>query len=110
MYKKVSVVKKPYFKKGRERQIECKYMIATKAIHKLGDISREFEHLSTENLCQVCKENDEEYIGSWITGFGFFDVAFSKETTRELTEEEIEYFNKQYIQLSNFPPQKLNVG
>jgi hypothetical protein len=29
------------------------------------------------------------YIGMWVTGFGFFDVRFPKETTRELTKEEI---------------------
>lgn len=60
-----------------------RYMMATTAIHKLGDISRE-----EPDLCAVYGEDDENYIGRWATGFGFFNVKFPKTTTRELTEEE----------------------
>lgn len=86
-----------------------KYMIATKADHLMGDLSRDFQELSTENLCLVDREMDGFYLGSWVTGFGFFDVKFPKETTRELTKEEVEQFNKQYIQLASFPARKLKV-
>ena len=36
--------------------------------------------------------DDENYIGRWVTGFGFFGVRFPKETSRELTDEEFEWF------------------
>lgn len=89
-----------------------KHMIATTAIHKLGDISRKFDpndnHMG--NLCRVTKEDNENYYGMWITGYGFFDVKFPKKTTRELTQEEIEYFNNQRIQINNQPSMKLKVG
>jgi hypothetical protein len=81
-----------------------KYMIATKAIHMLGDISRK-----EEDLCIISKEDEENYIGMWVTGFGFFDVKFPKETTRELTQEEVNKYNETYVQINNQVPVKLNV-
>lgn len=60
-----------------------RYMMATKAIHKLGDISRE-----EPDLCVIHSENEENFIGNWVTGFGFVEVKFPKSTTRELTDEE----------------------
>ncbi len=79
-----------------------KFMMATQAMHKLGDISRD-----EGDLCVISSENNTHYIGRWVTGFGFIDVEFPKETTRKLTAEEVEYYNKQYVQLSNHPPKKL---
>lgn len=88
-----------------------KYMIATTAIHKLGDISRPVTDGDySDNLCTVSDEDEENYIGMWVTGFGFFGVKFPKETTRELTQEEITFFNSRYIQLASNPQQKLNIG
>jgi len=86
------------------RNIPSKYMMATKALHLLGDISRE-----TPDLCHVHSETDRYYVGSWVTGFGFFDVLFSKETTRELTAEEIAYWNTRAVQIGSQPPMKLKV-
>jgi len=85
-------------------KIESKYMMATTAIHKLGDISSD-----EPDLCRVSEETETDYIGSWVTGFGFFGVKFPKETTRELTAEEIEKYNKMHIQISSQPPVKLKV-
>ena len=82
-----------------------KYMMATEAIHQLGDISR-----NKPDLCIISSEDDKNYIGSWITGLGFIKVKFPKATTRELTAEEIEHFNNLHIQISNQPSVKLNVG
>jgi len=75
------------------KQIERKlkkprYMMATKAIHKLGDISRD-----VPDLCYVHSEDEENYIGNWTAGFGFINVKFPKKTTRELTEKEKERYN-----------------
>ena len=81
-----------------------KYMMATKAMHKMGDISSD-----EEDLCIVFSETDTDYIGNWVTGFGFVNVKFPKETTRELTTAEVEKYNKTYVQISNQPPVKLNV-
>ena len=81
-----------------------KYMMATKAYHMLGDISRD-----EPDLCHVHLEREDDYIGSWVTGFGFIEVKFPKKTTRELTQEEIEKYNSGSFQMSNHPPFKLNI-
>ena len=81
-----------------------KYMMATTAIHKLGDISSE-----EPDICSVVDEDEDNYIGSWVTGFGFFNVKFPKSSTRELTSVEVEYYNKLNYRLSGGPPFKLNI-
>lgn len=65
-----------------------KYMMATTAIHKLGDISRE-----TPDLCIISSEEGDDYIGNWVTGFGFAHVKFPKSSTRDLTEAEVEKYH-----------------
>jgi len=88
-----------------------KYLIGTTAIAKLGDISREFDKdCLIENLCHVNREDDKNYYGMWITGFGFFNVKFPKETTRELTQEEIEYCNTKRVRINNQPSMSLKVN
>lgn len=59
------------------------YLVATKAYHLTGDISRE-----TPDLCVVFAEDEEFYYGNWVTGLGFIGVAFPKETTREPSDKE----------------------
>jgi len=88
----------------RERTID-KYQMATKANHKLGDISSD-----EPDLCHVYDEDEENYYGMWVTGFGFFDVEFPKATTRDLTKEEIDYYNSRSIQINNQPAVPLSVG
>lgn len=58
-------------------------MFATKAMHLLGDISRD-----TPNYALVTGEDGDNYIGNWMEGFGFANVRFPKSTTRALTEDE----------------------
>lgn len=84
--------------------IEPKYMMGTDAYHQLGPISR-----NEYNLCSVSKQTDDYYIGSWVTGFGFFDILFPKSTTRLLTEEEIEKYNNTYVSIGSQPSFKLKV-
>lgn len=69
-------------------------MMATKAIHKLGDISR-----GCCDLCLVfdCKETEDNYVGNWVEGLGFIDVKFPKNTTRELTQEEEDYYKDKVV-------------
>jgi hypothetical protein len=81
-----------------------RYLMGTKAYHQLGDISRD-----EPDLFCASAETEKFYIGMWVTGFGFFNVCFPKETSRELTPEEIEKYNKTYIQISSQPPIKLKV-
>jgi hypothetical protein len=81
-----------------------KYMMATKAIHKLGDISRD-----SEEICRIYAEEGDDYIGAWVEGFGFFDVKFPKATTRDLTPEEKAHYNTLSYQISDHPPFKLDI-
>lgn len=81
-----------------------KYMMATKATHKLGEISS-----NEPDLCIIYKEDDENYIGNWVTGFGFVNVCFPKSTTRELTPEEIKHYNSMTYQIADHPPIKMKV-
>lgn len=84
--------------------MKSRYMMATTAIHQLGDIS------STEpDLCRISSEDEENWIGSWVTGLGFIKVKFPKATTRELTKEECKEYNQMYVQISSQPPIKLKV-
>ena len=69
-----------------------RYMLATKAMHKLGDISSD-----VPNLCYVYGEDSDNFIGNWVVGFGFFDVKFPKSTTRELTEEEKDKYDGKVV-------------
>jgi hypothetical protein len=80
------------------------YMIATKAIHKLGDISRE-----EGDLCRIDREEGGNYIGSWVTGFGFFDVKFPKETTRDLTDTETAKYHGNCITVNGQKTHNINL-
>lgn len=73
----------------------ARYMIATTAVHKLGDISRD-----RPDLCVIHDEDDEAYIGNWVTGLGYINVRFPKASTRELTAEEREFYGHHDIVLN----------
>jgi hypothetical protein len=62
---------------------KTKKMLATKAYHKLGDISRE-----KPSLCIVNEADEDNYYGQWESGFGFINVRFPKETTKEIECQE----------------------
>lgn len=81
-----------------------KYLMGTKAHHLLGDISRE-----KDDLFHADMETEKFWIGMWVTGFGYFHVCFPKDTSRELTEEEREKYNKMHVQIGSQPPIKLKV-
>ena len=71
---------------------DSKFMMATTAIHKLGDISRD-----EPDLCRIYGEDGDDWIGAWITGFGLFDVRFPKSTTKELTPEDQEKYSRLHV-------------
>lgn len=58
---------------------------ATKASHRQGDISR-----PAGDYAIVQFEDEDDYVGYWLTGPGLVNVRFPKSTTRELTEVERE--------------------
>lgn len=61
-----------------------RYMMATRAATSSGtDISRD-----EPGLAIVYGETERYYVGEWVTGLGFINVRFPKDTTRELTEAE----------------------
>ena len=58
-------------------------MMGTAAFHKLGDISRDEPDYFAYN-----DEDDENYYGAWLAGFGFIGVRFPKATSRQMTSAE----------------------
>lgn len=70
-----------------------RYMMATQAIHAVGNLSRD-----EPSLAIVYRETERDWIGEWATGVGFVNVRFPKETTRELTAEEREQYDGKWIE------------
>lgn len=70
-----------------------RYMMATQAMHAVGDLSR-----AEPSLAIVYRETESDYVGEWATGVGFVNVRFPRETTRELTDEEKARFDGQWIE------------
>jgi hypothetical protein len=73
-----------------------KYRMATQAAHITGDLGRE-----NPALCIVHGETADHYVGSFIFGFGFYNVKFPKATTRKLTPEEAARFNGAFIRIGS---------
>lgn len=90
---------------SKKVEITPKYLMGTKAFHQLGDISSDGYDLFLANA-----ETENYWVGMWVTGFGFFNVLFPKETSRELTNDEIEKYNKTYVRINSQPSLKLNVS
>lgn len=102
-----------------------RYMMATRAYHKLGDISGDAPDLcvvnpkvkhvpgdgtSVDEIFNLPAPNvpdGDYYVGQWVSGFGFTNVHFPVETTRPLTEEEIVKFENSYYQLAHNAAQKM---
>lgn len=64
-----------------------------KAIHQLGDISRDYYNAE---LINVDSEEDEYYIGNFCEGFGFIGVKFKKSDCRKATQEEVDRWVKDH--------------
>lgn len=91
-------IKKAVLPMSDKKEVTHKHMMATKAMHKLGDISSDIP-----DICLVYAEDGDDWIGHWVCGYGFFDVRFPKSTTRDLTEEEIKKYNGQNMAINNTP-------
>lgn len=71
-----------------------RYMMATQAIHAVGNLSRD-----EPSLAIIYDERERDYVGEWATGMGFINVRFPKETTRELTAAEREIYRGKLIEV-----------
>jgi len=71
-----------------------RYMMATQAIHAVGNISRD-----EPSLAIVYRETERDWIGEWATGMGFVNVRFPKETTRELTDAEKAFYRTKLLEV-----------
>lgn len=80
------------------------FVMATKAIHKMGDISRD-----RPDLAIVFEEDDDNLYGNWFFGYGFINVKFPKNTTKELTDTDIEKFENITYGINSEPLGKLHV-
>lgn len=72
-----------------------RYMMATRAETSRGtDISRD-----EPSLAIVYGETERGYTGEWVTGLGFVNVRFPKDTTRGLTEAEKDRYRGKLIEV-----------
>lgn len=81
-----------YAKRWREsvEPLKGKVLMGTAALSggkDAKDISRD-----EEDYFWVTEEMDYFWVGSWVTGFGFYNVKFPKATSRKPTDEEWEWF------------------
>lgn len=70
-----------------------RYMMATTAIHTLGDISRD-----EPDLARIYGEDGDDYIGQWVAGYGYVNVRFPKASTRPLNAKEIAYYRTRVLE------------
>lgn len=64
-------------------------MMATRALSGVPDITQALDISRDEpDLCIIRREEAGCYRGEWSQGFGFVEVRFPKETTRDLTDAE----------------------
>ncbi len=80
------------------------YMMANQCVyHHTGEL----DQFSKYDIVIVFSEDAENYIGNWVTGFGFVGVRFPKDTTRPLTDEEADYYSGRATRINSQPPQRI---
>lgn len=88
---------RPQFLAGSTKDIKFhKFMFIRKggrAIAKTGNLSRDY--YDAELIC-VSNENENNWIGNYAEGFGFFGINFAKEDCIEATDEEVEAWIKDH--------------
>lgn len=70
-------------------KIKPRYLMGTKAYHQLGDISSDEYDLFSAN-----GETEKYWVGMWTTGFGFLNILFPKETSREVKKKKLKNITK----------------
>ena len=73
-------------------------LLATRAYHRLGDVSRK-----KLDLCFVSGETEKFFIGCWYKHSFLTDVIFPKKTTRKIAsaEEAKKYLDCYHINIKN---------
>jgi hypothetical protein len=91
-------------KKFIRKDETCLYAMAKEAYHKLGDVSRD-----DWDLIQIFEEDEENYYGNWMYGFGLIDVRFPKKNVKQLNKKEIKKYDNSGIAISGsrFPNLKI---
>lgn len=88
-------LKRPQFLAGHTDDIKFHKLMfikkGGKAVSKAGDLSRDY--YDVEFIC-VSNEDENNWIGNYAEGIGFFGIRFAKEDCREATEEEIDEWIK----------------
>ena len=91
----VIYMNRPQFLVGDARNVTLHKLMfikrGGKAIHKLGDVSRDY--LDAELIC-ISNEDEHNWIGNYAEGLGLFNVCFAKEDCRDATDEEVEQWIK----------------
>lgn len=59
-----------------------------RAVSRTGEFNLSRYYYDAELIC-VSNENDDNWIGNFAEGFGFFGIQFAKEDCREASEEEV---------------------
>lgn len=68
--------------------------IATVAIHKLGNVSRD-----EPDYCILHSEDENDYYGNWCEGYGFMNIRFPKETTTIASDTLTEKVKKSKVKI-----------
>ena len=63
------------------------YAMGKEAHHLLGEISRE-----KWDLISIDQEDEDNYYGSWVYGYGFIDIRFPKKSIKALNKKEIKKY------------------
>lgn len=88
---------KPQFLAATTKDIKFHKLMFIKkggrAASKTGEFNLSRDYYDAELIC-VSNENDDNWIGNYAEGFGFFDIQFAKEDCREASEKEIDEWVK----------------
>lgn len=63
-----------------------------------------------ERICLILEEDEDNYIGNWVYGFGGFRRKFSKELTRPLTRDEVDNYNSFKYRAGRLIPFQLDIA
>lgn len=85
-------VKRPQFLAATPKDIKFHKLMFIKkggrAVSETGERDLSRDYYDAELIC-VSNENNDNWIGNYAEGLGFFGVQFAKEDCREATEEEV---------------------
>jgi hypothetical protein len=65
------------------------YLMAKESYHLLGEVTRD-----EWDLAIVFKEDNKNFYGNWVFGYGLVDVRFPKDKVKKLNKKEITKYNE----------------